>query len=102
MLKDAEANKDADKKKRESVDVRNQAYTLIHSNEKNLKELSNITNGYYFREENLFELPEIASIEPSKIKLRREADLWSSPLYLILLLIPITLEWFMRKFAELK
>ena len=71
-------------------------------NEKNLKELSNITNGYYFREENLFELPEIASIEPSKIKLRREADLWSSPLYLIVLLIPITLEWFMRKFAELK
>merc|ERR1711967_177184 len=29
---------DADKKKRESVDVRNQADTLIHSTEKNLKE----------------------------------------------------------------
>ncbi len=38
MVKDAEANKDADKKKRESVDVRNQADTLIHSTEKNLKE----------------------------------------------------------------
>merc|ERR1712124_200466 len=38
MEKDAEANKDADKKKRESVDVRNQADTLIHSTEKNLKE----------------------------------------------------------------
>ncbi len=38
MVKDAEANKDADKKKREAVEVRNQADTLIHSTEKNLKE----------------------------------------------------------------
>ena len=38
MVKEAEANKEADKKKRESVDARNQADTLIHSTEKNLKE----------------------------------------------------------------
>jgi len=38
MVKDAEANKEDDKKKRESVDVRNQADTLLHSTEKNLKE----------------------------------------------------------------
>jgi molecular chaperone DnaK len=38
MVKDAEANKETDKKKRESVDTRNQADTLIHSTEKNLKE----------------------------------------------------------------
>jgi molecular chaperone DnaK len=38
MVKDAEANKDEDKKKRESVDLRNQADSLIHSTEKNLKE----------------------------------------------------------------
>jgi len=38
MVKDAEANKDEDKKKRESVDVRNQADTLLHTTEKNLKE----------------------------------------------------------------
>ena len=38
MVKDAETNKDEDKKKRESVDARNQADTLIHSTEKNLKE----------------------------------------------------------------
>jgi len=38
MVKEAEANKEADKKKRESVDARNQADTLIHSTDKNLKE----------------------------------------------------------------
>ncbi len=38
MVKDAESNKEVDKKKRESVDSRNQADTLLHSTEKNLKE----------------------------------------------------------------
>ncbi len=38
MVKDAESNKEDDKKKREAVDSRNQADTLLHSTEKNLKE----------------------------------------------------------------
>ncbi len=38
MVKEAEANKDADKKKREDVDTRNQGDTLAHSVEKQLKE----------------------------------------------------------------
>ena len=45
MVKDAEANKESDKKKRESVDVRNQADTLIHSTEKNLKEHGSKVSG---------------------------------------------------------
>ncbi len=36
MVKDAEANADADKKRREAVDAKNQAETLIHSAEKSL------------------------------------------------------------------
>ncbi len=38
MVKDAEANKEVDKKKRETVEARNQADTIIHTTEKNLKE----------------------------------------------------------------
>jgi len=38
MVKEAEANKETDKKKREAVDARNQADTIIHTTEKNLKE----------------------------------------------------------------
>ena len=38
MVKDAEANKEKDKKKRETVDARNQADTIIHTTEKNVKE----------------------------------------------------------------
>ena len=38
MVKDAEANKEADKKKRDTVDARNQADSIIFSTEKSLKE----------------------------------------------------------------
>ena len=38
MVKEAEANKESDKKKKDAVDARNQADTLLHSTEKNLKE----------------------------------------------------------------
>ena len=38
MVKEAEANKEADKKKRESVDARNQADSLVFSTNKSLKE----------------------------------------------------------------
>ncbi|KAG1702743.1 Chaperone protein DnaK [Nymphon striatum] len=38
MVKDAEANADADKARRESVESKNQAETLIHSAEKSLEE----------------------------------------------------------------
>jgi molecular chaperone DnaK len=38
MVKDAEANAEADKKRREGVEAKNQAESLIHSSEKSLKE----------------------------------------------------------------
>lgn len=40
MVKDAEANAEADKKKKEEVETRNQAEALMHSTEKTLKENS--------------------------------------------------------------
>jgi len=38
MVKEAEANAEEDKKKREVIDTKNQADTMVHSAEKNLKE----------------------------------------------------------------
>ncbi|MDD2715408.1 MAG: molecular chaperone DnaK [Candidatus Wallbacteria bacterium] len=38
MLKDAEANSDADKKRRETIETKNQADTLIYTTEKSLRE----------------------------------------------------------------
>ncbi|MCP4847587.1 MAG: hypothetical protein GY899_06550 [Verrucomicrobiaceae bacterium] len=67
-----------------------------------LQEIAAITGGTFLREENLHELPGIMELEPAEILLGRESELWNSPLYFILLLLPLTIEWFMRKFAELK
>ena len=39
MVKDAEANAEADKKQREAIDVRNEADSLIYATEKSVKEL---------------------------------------------------------------
>ena len=38
MVKDAEANAEADKKKKEAVEAKNQAESLVHTTEKTLKE----------------------------------------------------------------
>jgi molecular chaperone DnaK len=38
MVKDAESNAEADKQKREAIDTKNQADSMIHSAEKNIKE----------------------------------------------------------------
>merc|ERR1711977_209490 len=38
MVKDADTNKESDKKKKKSVDARNQAEAMIHTTEKSLKE----------------------------------------------------------------
>ncbi len=67
-----------------------------------LQEIASITGGQFLREENLHEFPSILNLEPTEIRLSRESELWNSPLYFILLLLPLTIEWFMRKFAELK
>ena len=39
MVKDAEANKEEDKKKRDAVDARNQADSIVFSTEKSLKSM---------------------------------------------------------------
>ena len=39
MVKDAEANADADKKKREAIDAKNEADSLVYATEKSLKDI---------------------------------------------------------------
>ncbi len=45
MIKDAEANADADKARREAVEAKNQAEALIHSTEKSLKDYGDKVSG---------------------------------------------------------
>lgn len=45
MVKDAEANADADKKKRESIDAKNEADSLVYQTEKTLKDMGDKISG---------------------------------------------------------
>jgi molecular chaperone DnaK len=45
MVRDAESNADADKKRRELVEVKNQAESLLHASEKNLAEHGSAVSG---------------------------------------------------------
>lgn len=71
-------------------------------NEPLLKEIARSTGGEYFREENLHALPDTIRAKTERVQSPLEVELWSSPLYFILLLLLVTGEWVLRKLCYLK
>lgn len=71
-------------------------------NETMLKEIAATTGGAFFREEDLFTLPEKISQRAERVKSPLEVELWSSPLYFLLLLGVVSAEWILRKMSHLK
>jgi len=62
-------------------------------NEDLLKEMAEISGGEFFREENLHTLPSRIANKTEKVRSPMEVELWSSPLYFILILLVVTAEW---------
>jgi hypothetical protein len=71
-------------------------------NEDLLREMAEISGGEFFREENLHELPARIARKAEKVRSPMEVELWSSPLYFILILLVVTVEWILRKLSYLK
>ncbi len=71
-------------------------------NEPLLKELAATTGGAFFREEDLHKLPETISLKTERVRSPLEVELWSSPLYFLLMLLVVTAEWVLRKMSHLK
>jgi hypothetical protein len=71
-------------------------------NENLLRELAAITGGGFYREENLHELPDRVASRTERILSPFEVELWSSPLYFLLILLVVTTEWVLRKLSYLK
>ena len=67
-----------------------------------MENLATLTKGRFFREEDLHELPGAIKGERVGVQSRMEVELWSTPLYFILILLVVTVEWVMRKFSYLK
>ena len=70
-------------------------------NESMLREVA-ATGGAFFREEDLHKLPETIRLKTEHVQSPLEVELWSSPLYFLLLLGVVTAEWVLRKFSYLK
>jgi hypothetical protein len=71
-------------------------------NEQLLKDLAAATGGQFFREEDLFKLPEAIRAKTERVRSPLEVELWASPLYFVLMLGVVTLEWVLRKWWHLK
>ncbi|PYI82579.1 MAG: hypothetical protein DME26_17195 [Verrucomicrobia bacterium] len=64
--------------------------------------MANLTGGAFFREENLYNLPETIAAKTEKVRSSLEVELWASPMYFLLLLGVVTAEWILRKLSYLK
>jgi hypothetical protein len=71
-------------------------------NESMLRELAATTGGAFLREEDLHKLPDMIRLKTERVQSPLEVELWSSPLYFLLLLGVVTAEWILRKFSYLK
>ncbi len=71
-------------------------------NETLLREMAAASGGAFFREEHLHKLPDTISAETERVRSPLEVEVWSSPLYFLLLLGVVTTEWLLRKRSQLK
>jgi hypothetical protein len=71
-------------------------------NEVLLRDMAANTGGAFFREEDLFKLPDTIAAKSERVKSPLEVELWSSPLYFVLMLLVLSGEWVLRKMSQLK
>jgi hypothetical protein len=67
-----------------------------------LRDLANLTGGTFFREEDLYRLPDVVQSQAQRVRSRLAIELWSSPLYCLVILALLTMEWVLRKWWHLK
>jgi hypothetical protein len=71
-------------------------------NEPLLRELATTTGGAFFREEDLYKLPQTINLKTEHVRSPLEVELWASPLYFILMLLVVAAERVLRKWSHLK
>jgi hypothetical protein len=71
-------------------------------NEALLKQMASVSGGAFYREETLYQLPDALQTKSERVASVVDAEVWSSPLYFLVLLAVATLEWAFRKRAQLK
>jgi hypothetical protein len=71
-------------------------------NEPSLREMARVSGGAFFREEDLSNLTHSISQNDEKVSRVVDADIWSSPIYFLLIVVVAVAEWLLRKRSGLK
>jgi hypothetical protein len=71
-------------------------------NEPLLKQMAEISGGGFYREEDLYQLPDTLRGKSERIESTVDAELWSSPFFFALILGVSSTEWLLRKKSQLK
>ena len=71
-------------------------------NESLLRTVAGTSRGAFFREEDLYKLPDSINSQAEKVRSNIDVEIWSSPIFFILMLALAGAEWALRKSAYLK
>jgi hypothetical protein len=71
-------------------------------NKELLTQMAATSGGSFFREEDLYQLPDRIKEKSAEVQTTVDVDLWSSPAYYLLILGLGSAEWILRKTAQLK
>ena len=71
-------------------------------NEALLRQMAAMSNGRFFREEDLADLGKDLNRKPETLHTSRDVELWSSPFYFLLMCALAVSEWILRKKCNLK
>jgi hypothetical protein len=85
-----------------SVGQPRQEFQETAMNEPLLRQMAEASGGAFFREEDLHQLPTKLQTETQRVRSSSDVEIWSSPLYFLLMLVTISAEWIVRKASNLK
>lgn len=85
-----------------TVEENNEEFQQLTIDAERLQRLAESTGGRFFTPGNVSGLPAAIENRQATIERTRETAFWASPLYFLILLLPLTAEWILRKFCELK
>jgi hypothetical protein len=71
-------------------------------NEPLLRQMAELSNGAFFRVENLFQLPDAVRSKSETVATSVDAELWASPFVFLMLAGIAATEWALRKKWQLK
>jgi hypothetical protein len=93
---------DPDKKENFSITESTVEFGDTAMNAPLLAEMAKMTGGEFYREEDLYKLPEAIRARNEKISWNVDVELWSTKWFFALALALVTAEWVLRKSVELK